>query len=703
MRSAIPSWTRTLPRVAVSVGLFAWVLRRAELSVILGALFGADPLWLALAAAAFGSTLFVVARWKALLGAGGADLRAGISSSPAWWRGCSGSSCPRRSGGVVCVLRRGRVGCAPLRGRGPMRRPGRWAARGSRPGGRGRRTPAGAASIAALATSIVGATACDPAAPTRGLPGWAEGAEAPPPARGLFRVVAFVGPDDPGAGEPIVRRATFVRDSAFRGMEDNDLRGMLDGTFKWGWNQPGQVHVRIGRRQGGAAFGEYELFRVLHRWELGLPEDVDVRAASLRLAVEIAPPWPVDLFLYEVKSDWTPGEGGVRGDNVSPPRPGEVWWNDRAFERAPWGLPGAGFASDSPGADTGATPLAVATVEPADSTIVLESLALTAYAARRVREGRPLLFLLKLSDHDEDRPGASLALYSASEGDERAVSRRPALALEWERPGGRVLLERPVLVEYGRSLVFPAVQTAGAEAVSVEFLPDEGSGPATVQARAPRAGAGSGGVWSPVGRVAERAGPALVTRLVAAQKPVRLGEPFGTRFRNTWVRTAAPEAQRVPVRFVAPSGRRHEVDAEYAGDYEWTIEFEPDEIGPWRYAWSHGFTEDPYESATGRFDVLGGDLENVIERLVALARRAEGGMREDPDSLEWLRVQLMKLERAGVQRLDPQAFRGPPGERLREALRSVRAALGEPRPDTIPLRPSWPAEWQREEDGTDSP
>ena len=143
--------------------------------------------------------------------------------------------------------------------------------------------------------------------------------------RGML-VVTTYGPT--GREEaPGINEAVFVNGNGYAGMSDNDLRGYLDGLFKYGWNQPTQVHVRVGRRDHAPRYGELELFRVLYRWgDIELPPRSRVHDARLEIAVESGPPFPVDLFLYEVKKDWNPGQGGVNGDNVSPPARGEVWW-----------------------------------------------------------------------------------------------------------------------------------------------------------------------------------------------------------------------------------------------------------------------------------------------------------------------------------------------------------------------------------------
>ena len=141
-------------------------------------------------------------------------------------------------------------------------------------------------------------------------------------------------------------------------MTDNDIRGFLDGGFIWGWNQATQIHVRLGRNGefSRPMYGEVELSRVLQRWDgITLPPDSEISTCRLTLQVEEGPEGPLRLFVYAVARDWRPGSGGEDGNNVSVPKPGEVWWRDAAYGEVPWGLPGVGFASDAhPEADTAA-------------------------------------------------------------------------------------------------------------------------------------------------------------------------------------------------------------------------------------------------------------------------------------------------------------------------------------------------------------
>ena len=95
---------------------------------------------------------------------------------------------------------------------------------------------------------------------------------APSPAsvKGLLRVGVY-GDGDSTGSELLRQTSVFVNGPDYRGMEDNDLRGFLDGRFMYGVNQPGQVHVRAGRRQMHSKAGEVELF--LEKWAVGFAKE----------------------------------------------------------------------------------------------------------------------------------------------------------------------------------------------------------------------------------------------------------------------------------------------------------------------------------------------------------------------------------------------------------------------------------------------
>ena len=521
-----------------------------------------------------------------------------------------------------------------------------------------------------------------------------------PLTQGALRVVQLGGESSGVSAQGPPLSASFANDVHYAGHEDNDIRGNLDGTFKWGWNQPGQTHVRVGRRERRPSHGELELFRVTHRFaDLDLPRDAKIHAARFELQIEQGAKLPVRAVLYGLHGDFDPGRGGTSRDNVSPPAPGEVWWNHRGWPDRPWGLPGASsVGTPESGADTPPEPLAEASYESGDAALVFESDALADSVEAKLRVGEPANFLLKLTDRHEDLPGTVLVVYAASEGEPRAPSRRPRLQLEWTSPRARTLVDRTLRLERGRHRV-ERLALPGEGPVVIDFAPQPGSGPLTIELRG--GGAASASEWRrvPSGRPIETPGWSWVeVRLRAARDPVVLGREFRTGFRDTWIRSAAPEEQRVEFLFTAPSGRQHSALAEYAGDYRWQLAFLPDELGSWSYQWTKTFTEDAPTSVEAHFDVVGGGLENVVKQLATL----RGAFESLPEAQRaernaWFGLQLMALERSGIQSLPPGGRTRPESEALRAELRRVRESIGgKPLPETLPLEPSPPAPWQTE-------
>jgi len=516
----------------------------------------------------------------------------------------------------------------------------------------------------------------------------------------------------------------FVNETGYAGMEDNDLRGHLDGTFMYGWNQVGQTHVRAGRRKISARYGEYELFRFLQRWSnIDLPPLTDIVDARIDLHVERGPGFPVRVMLYEAKHDWDPGMGGTLQDNVSPPARGEVWWNDRGYDEQPWGLPGAGYASDEdPAADTKASPLAEAWYQPGDEKIRFSSVELASYVTMRLRASRPLLFLVKLTDYHEDISGSLLLVYSGNHGDSRNAVRRPQLTLAWRSAAELTTVERPVFVEHGRSLDLPTVDTREVSFLTATFAADAESTLPTLSIR----GAAGGGVteWGRMPAVARPEWDSVQVRVTAASNVVALGKEFTAELMNTWVRSAPPEEQAVPWKFTSPAGFGHEVGAEYLGDFRWLVRFEPNELGIWRYRWSEQFEGAPEESAEGRFDVVVGEREalrqqvesllqevaaadfrrdrSLPERLVNRLTRLRRNVlqQEDGEVSEWqlrerLRTRFTRLERGALQLENAESFPRFTESEIYRLMREIREQLGRPVPDSIPLVPVEPPRYMR--------
>ncbi len=529
--------------------------------------------------------------------------------------------------------------------------------------------------VVALALPLLsaGVGPCAPAPQDREL-------EAPAPARsvrGVLRLSAYGQARDGSSKSPLRHRTVYVNGREYQGMEDNGLRGYLDGRFKFGWNQATQVHVRAGRRGSTPKYGEQELFRALYRWDgIELPPEARVHGARIEIAVERGPDRDLQVLLYAARKDWNPGEGGVRRDNNSPPREGEVWWGALAHEREPWGLPGAGFASDThSGADTNAMPLAEARYTHGQERLVFESPDLAAYVERRVRNGRPLLFLLKLADGLEDEFRTLLVLHSGNRDDPWNPERRPHLSLEWDSPAEIAALERRVHLEHGREWVAPILRAPGATWLAASFDPDPGHEVPTLTART-RPGVDAD-AWRTFALPLPLAADRLELRLLAARSPLLLGESFRSQIRDTWIVTGPPEEQHVAWVFLSPSGESHLREARYAEDYRFEIAFEPEELGRWRYFYECDFVE-PYRSPVGEFDVVAGDRENVRRQLGALLDRirAANASSEDEAVARFGRA-FWRLERAALQRETPESFRAESGREVFALLTEVREALAQ--------------------------
>jgi hypothetical protein len=472
----------------------------------------------------------------------------------------------------------------------------------------------------------------------------------------------------------------WVRGTDYSGMQDCDIRGFLDGGFRWAWNQPGQVHVRVGRlgwirrEDRPPELGERELFRCLQRWdELELPSATEVLEASLTLDVEVGAPQPADVCLYEVFTDWEPGEGGVERNNVSVPAPGEVWWNEPRAGSRYWSKPGASQAGDpqSP-ADTGTTPLASCRYEPGDGEINFTAPELSAYVQRRVRDAEPLLFLIKLSDVDEDRDGSVLTLWSAEHGDDRNPATRPRLRLRWRSRAQTAALEIDVRLEQGRSLDLSTPEWPAGGILALEWTPAGQGVTPEVQVRASAAD----GEWSRCRATGTRYESGLELRLLAARNPVYLGADFRTGLEDTWVTSGPPENQVVEWSFVSPSGMIHRRTSTYTGGYRWDVSVRANEIGSWRYYWTHELSGRPVRGPVGRFDVVADDLGEVHAQMEELVRDIEiEGASTGPAILRSWEQRLMSLERAAVALTPSETWRQDGGQSIRDAVGRVRSAL----------------------------
>src|SRR5690606_41242260 len=104
-----------------------------------------------------------------------------------------------------------------------------------------------------------------------------------------------------------------------------------------------------------------------------------------------------------------------------------------------------------------------------DDVVDLSSTQLARYATQRIREGMPLLLLLKLADTDEDVPGSVLTVYSGEHGATRDLGRRPRLELEWRSSAEKRAEEHAIFLEHGRSLTLPRMRAGAGESYFIEF------------------------------------------------------------------------------------------------------------------------------------------------------------------------------------------------------------------------------------------
>lgn len=544
-------------------------------------------------------------------------------------------------------------------------------------------------SCASLAV-ILCLTACNfSAAPEHSSP-----APAPAPLQGVLSMSAYGATSNAVDVVPHLRHAaTFVRRQRAITLEDNDIRGFLDGGFVHGWNQVGQTHIRLGRGPWTIDFGENEILRGLQRWDaLDLPPKVFVENVTLRMTVEEGPDQGLDVLLYAVASDWNPGRGGTLRNNTSRPALGEVWWRDVGFGQKPWGLPGASFASNTNlRSDTGAMPLASARYEPGEPHLRFDSDRLTSYVQRRARAGEPLLLLLKLSDPLEDTTGLVLYVYSADYGEHKAPESRPQLHVSWTSPAEIAGRREDVIVEPGRSVVLPRLGAPGASLFAVSFAPEVGSETPWIEVRG---GAGATEEpWRAVAGAFRADWDWLEVRVLAARNPVAFGTAFETELRDTWIRTKAPEDQRVLFRFVAPSGSVHNVDAIYLGEFRWAVEFEPPELGRWRYSWSHNFVPAAHRGPDTVFDVVALDLAPVLLGLQALRAEIDSSAPATAEArVARFQRSFHALERAAIWLVGPEGFSSESGRSVRALVAEIRTALGS---RSLPEEPSeWAQPWK---------
>ncbi len=502
-------------------------------------------------------------------------------------------------------------------------------------------------------------------------------AHLPQAVQGTLLISAYS--EEANAVDPLRHRSIFINNSSHMVMEDNELRGYLDGFWKYRWNQATQIHLRVGRRKAGLKYGELELKRMLLKWDgVVLPPGAKIMKSQLTYVVEKGLEFPVDLGLYPVNKNWEPGQGGVKRNNNSHPQDGEVWWGEVAAHQKPWGLPGAGFSDDRhPDADTPVMAVATTTYNPGDSLLQFASKSLDSYIEQRLNVGKPLLFLLKLLDVYEDFPGSALAIYSGNYGDDYSLERRPHLMLEWESPFETFQLKKSISLEHGREVIFSLPELGNSQWVVISFIPSINFETPMMETRY-RLSNEHYSQWQKVFAPIPVDDNGLEMKLRAVHNPIILGNSFKVEMRNTWSPAGPPESQKLVLIFEDPMAREHTVDAEYLGDFRWSVQFQPPFVGRWRYWWTESFTGEPHSSVPGIFDVIGGDLINIRKQLSVFREHiANSGLVSPEKRYQEYGMAFMKLEREVMRALTPERFNSELGNEVRTLIREIRIDLSE--------------------------
>lgn len=424
-------------------------------------------------------------------------------------------------------------------------------------------------------------------------------------------------------------------------VEDTDIRGHLDGTTKYDFNQGTSYHMRVGRRYGGAYRGAFELKRSLLRWRLpDLPTGSRVISMRLRLWVErfltdsplarSRNPFPLHLYVYPIVSSWDAGRGGVQRDDFSAPAPGEASWMEGEAGRLAWPAPGALPRDvDDPNRPYSIAPLAVAMVDRSDYGLEIESEALVDHLESRIRDGRTFDVLLKLDDQEEDRWGTEFAFLSSEFGDDRdVVSKRPTLEFDIEMSMPAAEYDWDFVLEPGTEFVLPPVRgdrSMDSLLVVAELSSDrlESTVPPQIYMRGGSIDDTTASAWVPVHGPAYVDWDWLQLKVSAAPNPIAWGDRFEVRLLETWVQPEPREQQVPELALIAPSGKVHRVAGRPDGPTEYVLTFTPTELGLWRYGWS--FRPTPVRPLGGHQGegVFHVGVPTGEDRLVRLAQMAE--------------------------------------------------------------------------------
>ena len=398
----------------------------------------------------------------------------------------------------------------------------------------------------------------------------------------------------------------------------------LIAHVKYPFNQATSYHMRVGRRYNGHHKGEFELKRSLVRWDLPqLPKNSRIVAASVDFWVEahlsdspLVKPnsplaksdsllvkqerqAPLHLYLYPLSASWGPGQGGINQDSFSRAAPGEVSWNEAKSGIKNWNVPGALHPTQD-------EPIGLSLIDSGNKQITITGERLRRYLDLCFQQQRSFDLLLKLDNHEEDRWGTEVGLFTSQFGDPKDItSKRPRLTYDIELPYPAVNQEEEFILEPGEDYLLPVVEHPDREILlSTEILSHDQSSLAAKDSRSDQLNLQiAPSMWIRGGKADKRPEDAewislnqqmptqkrwdwSQLKLVASPHQIQLGQTLSINLLETWIQPGPKEQQLPELVLVAPSGKVHRINGEYKGDFQYQIKFKPDLPGLWKYGWS---------------------------------------------------------------------------------------------------------------------
>lgn len=381
-------------------------------------------------------------------------------------------------------------------------------------------------------------------------------------------------------------------------VEDTDIRGFLDGSVKYPFNQGTSYHMRVGRRMSGPYNNVFELKRSLVRWALPeIPQAAIVSDTKLRFWIEgfssnsplsrsDLKSKPLHLFVYGLKSDWVAGQGGVNRDSFSQAAQGEANWNESRVGISVWDSPGALLPGEG-------RPIGMQTIIEDDGLIVITSPQLNQFLVKNIFDSQELNILLKLGDEEENRWGTEIGILSSEFGSRQDIrSKRPRLDFVLSLPYENRKQNWHFTLEAGAEDIMAVARHEGEHVMISTHFEKERHGESAITLAEPNIYVRGGrddeegyGEWERLDNPVIRRWDWSQIKISLRPYSISLGMNFSLSLLETWVKPGPRDKQRPELVLIAPSGQIHKVEGEPQG-LHYIMTFRPDEPGLWRYGWS---------------------------------------------------------------------------------------------------------------------